>query len=112
MSMCLNDVSTGDVDTAVCAVAAFFVDECTRNGVDVSLPTQCVKCTVAGDHLEGDDVKTIQVNELPQEADVVFVVSEKDCNEEVVARLADIASGHQRVFPGDHPFVHHSPRHT
>jgi len=98
MTMCMNDAAFGDAETAACDTAKFFVNECSRNGVDIRVPTECVKCELEGETLPEGGNFAFLGEVIPKQADVVFVVSHSDCNEEVVARVGSIAEQIERQF--------------
>merc|ERR1719334_369593 len=82
MGMCLTDVSRGEIDNVVCNIAAHFIDQCAQNGVYLPTPSECVSCDLIG----------VSDEHMTEEADVVFVVSEKECNEDIITHLPTIAS--------------------
>jgi von Willebrand factor type D domain/C8 domain len=67
------------VEAAFCLVVAAYTEDCRWNGVEISLPGECVTCT-APHHtpLRGGETVSYQGN-APRSADVVFVVEEDPC---------------------------------
>jgi len=98
MTMCMNEAAYGEAETAACTTAKYFVNECSRNSVDVRVPTECVKCELEGETLSEGGNFAFLGDVIPKQADVVFVVSHGDCNEEVVARVGSIAEQIERNF--------------
>jgi len=100
MSMCLNDVSAAEnAEEAVCKMASFYVNECQREGVAIRTPTECVKCELEDGRIisEGQNA-TVEDSSIPQTADVVFIISQNECNQDVVGRVGDIVEQMQRNF--------------
>lgn len=64
---------------------------CKKEGVPIRLPTVCVKCEKPSydTYHEGEELTAYAAD---QSADVIFVVEEKPCNLEAIAKIGEIAS--------------------
>jgi len=92
MHMCVNDLAEKDHPTEedICSVASFFADECDRKGVHIDPPSQCLRCEMPnGNRLEMYQTVMMQ-EDIPNQADVVFVVSHRQCNAEFMPKLAQL----------------------
>merc|ERR1719233_278366 len=91
MYMCVNDLARKDAPTEedVCRVASFYADECERAHVHLEAPTQCLHCEMpAGERLYVEEPQKLEGADVPQSADVLLVVSHRECNTEVIPKLA------------------------
>lgn len=57
-----------------------------------------MSCELNGQILREGENLTLRGDAVPSSADVVFVVSHKDCNEDIVSRVADISTQIERNF--------------
>jgi len=97
MMMCINDVEA-DVDSvgdkrAVCKAAAMYVHVCKKEEVEVHMPKHCIRCEKPGFgyYEAGESMNIGSEIPAPQSADIVFVVEEKPCNQEVVEHITNMA---------------------
>ena len=82
--MCLNDLAalanSAKKDLGACTAAAAYVNECRLAGLDLFMPPQCVRCELENGQVMGSgEMRTLQQNEVPRSADVVFIVEQKPC---------------------------------
>ncbi|XP_070564133.1 uncharacterized protein [Ptychodera flava] len=93
--MCLNDLCNGnevDTEELPCNSAAAYVSECKMRGVPMYMPKTCVSCEKpnGGIFHKHENIKlTSTKDNVPKSADVVVIVEEKKCNEEVARELSD-----------------------
>jgi hypothetical protein len=94
--MCENDMQIKEnrlpTEKDACNAAAFYVDVCRREGVNIRVPNTCVRCNVeslGAEFTEGQNF-TLQGDTVPQSADVVFLLQHAQCNQEVVSKLKDV----------------------
>jgi len=97
MKMCINDVEA-DVDSvgdkrAVCKAAAMYVHVCRKEEVEVHMPKHCIRCEKPGFgyYEAGETIDIGSEIPAPQSTDIVFVVEEKPCNQEVVNHISNMA---------------------
>lgn len=81
--MCLNDLSALEnspkKELGVCTSAAAYASECRLAGVDLFVPSQCVRCDLEdGNSLTSGEIKNFE-NDAPKSADVVVIVEQKQC---------------------------------
>ncbi|XP_077982070.1 uncharacterized protein LOC144437076 [Glandiceps talaboti] len=95
-TMCMNDLCSAknDVDTEniQCNAAAAYVTECQLMGVDMYMPNNCVRCKKpdGSKFFKHENIKLTSTNsDVPRSADIVVIVEEKKCNEEVSKVLPD-----------------------
>jgi len=104
MTMCLNDMPVSEnrlmTERDTCKAAAFYVDECRREGVNVRVPGPCVRCEVESLNTEMTEGmnQTLQGDDVPQSADVVFVIEHSDCNRDVVSKIAEFVTDLEQAF--------------
>ena len=83
--MCLNDLAalanSAKKGLGICTAAAAYVNECRlSSGLDIFMPSQCVRCELEDGQVMGSgEMKTLQQNEAPRSADVVFIIEQKPC---------------------------------
>ncbi|XP_070564132.1 uncharacterized protein [Ptychodera flava] len=93
--MCLNDLCNGnevETEELPCNSAAAYVSECKMRGVPMYMPKTCVSCEKpnGGIFHKHENIKlTSTKDNVPKSADVVVIVEEKKCNEEVTKELSD-----------------------
>ncbi|CAH1773813.1 unnamed protein product [Owenia fusiformis] len=74
--MCVNDVE--GFERNACKMAAAYIKECAAAGVpDMKMPKGCSDCNSEGKRL----------SDIPQSADVVLVVEERQCNKDLTGKL-------------------------
>lgn len=99
MTMCLNDMPIGDnsleAETDVCKTAAAYVTECRRREIHIRMPKNCIRCEVDTEtptvFHELESVTLDSDDNIPDAADVVFVVQHAPCNRDIVRRVAGLA---------------------
>jgi len=82
-----------ETEEDTCSIAAFYVDECKREGTVIRVPSTCVRCEMANDgaeFIEGEDVEILEDN-VPKSADTVFIIQHSECNEELLDKVMDMA---------------------
>ncbi|XP_067140168.1 apolipophorins-like [Centruroides vittatus] len=82
---------------SVCNIAASYASICKDNGYHVTLPAECLDCTLAdGSKMEFEDMKTVEVDEdsflRHQTFDMLFVIEESECNNELLRSLGRYAT--------------------
>ncbi|XP_021356772.1 uncharacterized protein LOC110452518 [Mizuhopecten yessoensis] len=92
MHMCLSGVQRGEL---VCDVASLYVKACQTRGVRMWLPQQCIQCeTPTSDQYHaGETIKMYPASDdyqVPQSADIVFVVESRQCNSEATQNLGSL----------------------
>jgi len=94
VQMCANDVledvSNQGEESSSCKSAAMYVMACKQEGVPLRLPRSCVACGKPSydTYNEGEELTAYAAD---QSADVIFVVDEKPCNTDAMAKLGEIA---------------------
>jgi len=93
LSMCLTDAKqlSPQQKEGLCNTAAAYVEACEEQGVALDLPSQCVRCEVAGTTLTEDETKRIENNDVPNFADVIFIVEQRKCMAWTKTQLPTIA---------------------
>jgi len=86
--MCVHDAEN-DLENkrSVCKAAALYVRHCRVKDVPLSMPDKCMRC----DEMETGEKKQVTQGDVPQSADVVFVLEQKQCNKDAAAKIAAIA---------------------
>jgi hypothetical protein len=103
MTMCLNDIPSNanrmpsDQDT--CNVASFYKEQCARKGVPIQMEKACVSCQKPNGEIytQGQNL-TLRGDEVPEAADVVFVIHQSSCNREIVDQLKDLVDDMEKAF--------------
>ena len=83
LKMCLNYTT----EKEACSAALAYISVCSYSNTPLRIPDVCVKCSAPNGTLL-DEGEFIQLNppDLPQSADVVFIVEAKACNKDLRAR--------------------------
>ncbi|KAJ8305570.1 hypothetical protein KUTeg_016115 [Tegillarca granosa] len=92
MHMCMGHMLENE---DICKSSSLYVQSCRLQGVNLQLPQQCVQCSAPNDEtfLGGDTIKLSSSREdyeIPQSADVVFVVEVKQCNQDAARKLGEL----------------------
>jgi len=105
MTQCLNSMEMNSnrlvTDEDTCNVASYYVHECKMNSANIRLPRLCVTCQLPdgnGKIIEGENMT---LTEVPDSADVVFVIQHGDCNREVMNKMNDIIQYFERTFQAE-----------
>ena len=91
--MCLNDLANNDLhaDKKLCVAAKQYVNVCLDKKVMVKLPEQCMKCEQVDINREFTGEVTLEGQQVPKKADVIFVIEHAECNGVITENLKDIA---------------------
>lgn len=80
--------------SALCNLATLYVETCHRHGLTVSLPESCVQCETHDaqtyNSVEPKRYETVGDNKLQDSMDIVFVVEEGACNQDMASKLKDV----------------------
>lgn len=107
MEMCVRDVPMGDnsleAEEDTCRIAAAYRHECQRHETHVRMPNECIQCEVTisdktSDKFYESDVKTLEGDQVPQAADVVFVVQHAECNRDVIEKVKSVIDDMDKAF--------------
>lgn len=105
MKMCVNDAPVGDnsleAQEDTCRVAAAYYHECRRHEAHVRMPSQCVQCEVPlnSDKFYEGETRTLETpDQVPQAADIVFVVQHSDCNTDVIDKVKGVLDDMDKAF--------------
>jgi len=90
LKMCGNDSAAHhEHPGSVCHVAAMYAHACRKDGVHLHMPRPCVRCD---DTMEVGDVAGLaDVTSAVRSADVVFVMEESECNQDMLTHVRNIA---------------------
>jgi hypothetical protein len=103
--MCENDMmklseNRRPTEQDGCNAGAFYVDVCRREGVNIRVPHSCVRCEIESmdvQFTEGQNY-TLEGDNVPQSADVVFILQHAECNRDVLGNLKDLVDDLERAF--------------
>ncbi|XP_069127420.1 uncharacterized protein [Argopecten irradians] len=89
MHMCLSGVQRGE---RVCDIASVYVKACQTRRVRMWLPQQCIQCETPSSesYNAGETIKMYPGSDdyqVPQSADIVFVVESRRCNSDATQNL-------------------------
>lgn len=92
MHMCMGHMLDNE---GICKSTSLYVQSCRLQGVNLPLPQQCVQCSAPNDEtfLGGETIKLSSSRDdydIPQSADVVFIVEVKQCNQDAASKLGDL----------------------
>ncbi|RZC41779.1 VWD domain containing protein [Asbolus verrucosus] len=77
LSMCLNSTT----EKEACSSALAYINLCDFSNTPLRIPDVCVKCNSPnGTQLKEGQFIQLDAPDLPQSADVVFIIEAKDCN--------------------------------
>jgi len=102
--MCVDDVPQGDnsleAQEDTCRVAAAYYHECRRHEAHVRMPSQCVQCEVSlsSDKFYEGELKTLESDQVPQAADIVFLVQHAPCNRDVIDKVKGAIDDLDKAF--------------
>ncbi|KAG1669606.1 Apolipophorin [Nymphon striatum] len=103
MQMCLVDVANPDrydrqtAEERSCTSAYAYKQRCLAEEVDVKMPSACRRCKKSDNTvLEEGDTFTINSENKPSAADIVFIVEEKECNKDKYTKLEELTQGIER----------------
>jgi len=86
VEMCLRDMedlkNKPDKRTGVCPSAAAYIEQCRRAQVELWMPAACVQCSLNREALRHGESTQIEGN-VPQTSDVVFIVQQSQCLQNV-----------------------------
>ena len=98
-SICLKEMemqgNSGVVSSGFCQASAGYAENCKLNKVSINVPLDCVQCEAPTRPflLGGHNIRYPQVSALQRRADIVFVVDQKKCVENIdldtISRLVE-----------------------
>lgn len=81
--MCLTDMQAmknrADKQSGICSSAAAYIKQCKQAGVELWMPGHCVRCEINSQETMANGESTRIQGNAPQSADVVFVVQQSSC---------------------------------
>merc|ERR1712037_378229 len=82
-AMCLTDMQAmknrADKQSGICSSAAAYIKQCKQAGVELWMPGHCVRCEINSQETMANGESTRIQGNAPQSADVVFVVQQSSC---------------------------------
>jgi len=75
--MCISDAAK-QAGTGFCAAAAAYIEQCKLSGVELWMPSECVKCQSQAASLRSGESTAFQLN-APKSADIVLLVEQTSC---------------------------------
>jgi hypothetical protein len=104
LTMCVNDAPMDDnsleAQEDVCRVAAAYSHECRRHEVHMRMPSKCIECKVPfseAKFYEGQST-TLNKDEVPKTADVIFLVQHGACNSDVIDKVKGVTDDMEKAF--------------
>jgi hypothetical protein len=83
LEMCLNS----STEKEACSSALAYINLCSYSNTPLRIPDVCVKCNSPnGTQLDEGEFIRMNGSDLPQSADVVFIIEAKECNKNLKAR--------------------------
>lgn len=77
LNMCLNSTNAKEA----CSAALAYISLCSYSNTPLRIPDVCVKCSSPnGTQLDEGEFLKLDGPDLPQSADVVFIIEAKECN--------------------------------
>ena len=92
MKMCLNDLADNNVpeEERLCRTAKAYVTKCSMKKISLTMPRECLTCAKPPQGKYMGEI-TLEGQQVPKKADIIFVMEHSDCNRAIVENLKDLA---------------------